>query len=69
MSYRVLQKETIRVASRDTKVEPNFDVTYVAELDEDRLRTLAISAHRNRNGMAVDGPVRVRILKREKFQQ
>ena len=66
--YRILEKATTRIDSRNGFKEPDMDVTYVAELSEDALRSLILAAHRSRAGIAVGGPVRVRILKREPFK-
>lgn len=60
------QKKSIRVESRPGVSEPNMDVEYVVELSEDSLRAVVLMAHRNRNSIAVAGPVRVRVLRRTK---
>jgi hypothetical protein len=65
----VLQKETIRIQSGDGERAPTYDVTYVAELDEGALKNIVKRAHHARNGIMTEGPVRVRILKREKYDE
>ena len=80
MSYRIIDKSTIRVEDRKrvpaergigfTHVaDGHSDVLYVVEISEEGLREIARKAAKNRNGMSVDGPLRVRVLKREKVKE
>lgn len=43
-------------------------VNYVVEVDRNRLHAMAQRAYKNKNGQAVAGPVRVRIVKRQKME-
>ena len=76
---RIIDKATIRV--QDWRRVPaagpgasgfrgekdgESDVTYVVELNESEIKQLAIRAARNRNQCSVSGPIRVRVLKRQK---
>jgi hypothetical protein len=76
---KIIDKGTVRLADwkreapapgqiiRRLVPDGNTDVTYVIELAD--VRRLVERASRNRNGMAVDGPLRVRILKRDKVTE
>ena len=61
MSYQVIEKGTKRVKAQTA----DQDVTFVLEFDDVAIDSMVRSAARLRNGIFTDGPLRVRILKRE----
>ena len=63
-------RREVTADGRDVRwvADGHTNVNYVVEVDRNRLRAMAQRAYRNKNGQAVAGPVRVRILTRQKVE-